>query len=602
MPDTPSISSPNILGESTVGIFDSNILATRLDTQERLDSLFSDFNIPKLEPSVPKDISTDDLLTNPTLTSFTVPSSEYTNSTNTKLLLHFNNDLVDDSSIEFLTRQGSGQFASQFTQASLVGKFVGISAALSSQFSQSSVVKKSVDARSAMSSSGFVVTSFGRIRPFIDIEQASFALTLNGTVKSVATVHASSSSSLSCEVTKQIGTITVNANSSSSIFANATKGAVVSASLQSQGFALTSIGRIRPFIDDMVVNSTLEANYNVVKVYSANLSSSATQSADVTKIIGPITANLESVASVVARVVIIPFGNIHMGTTFSQTTNASRIRGISSNVSSDTTCSSIVNIYRRLESSMISSSNLIANAYKIKQFSSQLNAFASELIAINKIGNVLIHASSSSTVSINARINKANSVVIDASASLTCSTKVIKSFRSTSSSSFNIQIIADSGKIAGGSFVSNSQLSVSTKKIASGLSSLQSTVTLTARLTTKKQGISLEMSFGTLNVSAKVIRSSSSNLSSSSSLSAVGGNLKTFTANLQCQGFVLISGKVINLEASSIYIVPKEDRSWIVTEGDNNWYIPIESRSWEIAQEVNEWGIPFENRNYFIKE
>lgn len=62
MPDTP-----NILSESTVGIFNSNLLATKLDTQERINSLFTNFNIPPIqEPSeyIPKNMSGDDLLTN----------------------------------------------------------------------------------------------------------------------------------------------------------------------------------------------------------------------------------------------------------------------------------------------------------------------------------------------------------------------------------------------------------------------------------------------------------------------------------------------------------------------------------------------------------
>lgn len=73
----------NTLSEGAVGIFDENILATRLDTMERRDALFSDFNIPPLElkPIVPKDLRTDDLIT-----SSNVPKlSDYLGSSDPKL-------------------------------------------------------------------------------------------------------------------------------------------------------------------------------------------------------------------------------------------------------------------------------------------------------------------------------------------------------------------------------------------------------------------------------------------------------------------------------------------------------------------------------------
>jgi len=55
-----------IPSELEVGVFSDNLLSTQLDTLERVQSLYSDFNVPDIQhspiPTVPKDMSTDDLL------------------------------------------------------------------------------------------------------------------------------------------------------------------------------------------------------------------------------------------------------------------------------------------------------------------------------------------------------------------------------------------------------------------------------------------------------------------------------------------------------------------------------------------------------------
>ena len=51
--------------ELEVGVFSDNLLSTQLDTQERVNSLFADFNVPDIQhstPIIPKDWNTDDIL------------------------------------------------------------------------------------------------------------------------------------------------------------------------------------------------------------------------------------------------------------------------------------------------------------------------------------------------------------------------------------------------------------------------------------------------------------------------------------------------------------------------------------------------------------
>lgn len=54
--------------ELEVGVFSDNLLSTQLDTQERLASLYNDFNVPEIQHSyIPKDWNTDEILTSPDL-------------------------------------------------------------------------------------------------------------------------------------------------------------------------------------------------------------------------------------------------------------------------------------------------------------------------------------------------------------------------------------------------------------------------------------------------------------------------------------------------------------------------------------------------------
>lgn len=56
--------------ELEVGVFSDNLLSTQLDTQERVNSLFADFNVPDIqysEPIIPKNWNTDDILKSPDL-------------------------------------------------------------------------------------------------------------------------------------------------------------------------------------------------------------------------------------------------------------------------------------------------------------------------------------------------------------------------------------------------------------------------------------------------------------------------------------------------------------------------------------------------------
>jgi hypothetical protein len=94
-------------GELEVGVFSDNLLSTQLDTQERINSLFTDFNVPDIQHSsalIPKDYSTDDILKAGNLPS----RNDYLTSPDPKLNELANNMMAQDSAKNRALTKGFG--------------------------------------------------------------------------------------------------------------------------------------------------------------------------------------------------------------------------------------------------------------------------------------------------------------------------------------------------------------------------------------------------------------------------------------------------------------------------------------------------------------
>src|SRR5688572_26356165 len=94
-------------GELEVGVFSDNLLSTQLDTQERINSLFQDFNVPEIQhtsPVIPKEYNTDDILKSSNLPSRT----DYLTSPDPKLNEIANNAMQQDSARNKALTKGFG--------------------------------------------------------------------------------------------------------------------------------------------------------------------------------------------------------------------------------------------------------------------------------------------------------------------------------------------------------------------------------------------------------------------------------------------------------------------------------------------------------------
>jgi heme A synthase len=181
-----------------------------------------------------------------------------------------------------------------------------------------------------------------------------------------------------------------------------------------------------------------------------------------------------------------------------------------------------------------------------------------------------------------AKVVSGQSAFMDATSTLQASVKVTKPFRSTMSSTTAMVVEGFTGIIGEGNLTSQSTLACAPTKRASARAATQSNFSLSANLGATRRFISLEMSSGTLTVTATLAKNVPAALVATATLSASGGLVRNAQAQLACEGFVLSDGTVINLEASAIWIVPKEITLWTVPVENREYIVEFEQRSFTI--------------------
>ena len=522
----------------------------------------------------------DELLTDPTITSFTVPTSEYTTNSNVDLLLHFNNNLDDSSSVTNLTRQGNATLTSAFTQSTLGGKVVGGSANISSAFTQSTVITKLVIASATLESNGFVVAAVGRIRPFVDIQSSQFALTANAGYIVSQSSTLQTTATVSAVVTKNFGAITANLTSTATISAEVSLTSGTQANITALGSLLAATGRIRPQVADLSSAFNLSVDSQVVKVSAADLSSQFTQSTVITKNFGPITANLNSQATVSAQVTTIPSGSVVMSSQFTTSVVNQRLRNnlIQSQVTASLSVDAITVIVA--VSSQQAEFNQSTQALRIKQLSSAFNSIATELVAAARVGSALVDIQTVSTLTANAITLPSGSVQMQAVSNLNINYTRIKSFNAQLTSAFQPVINVTTSNDATATINVVSSISIGSSKIARTSAGIVANASMSVNARKITNGISLEFTLGTLAASAKRIRNVQCQASVTATLSINAGKQITASANLSVQGFVLAVGDLLYIDPDLIYIVPRETRSFKIRKENRLLVIDQEDREY----------------------
>ena len=205
-------------------------------------------------------------------------------------------------------------------------------------------------------------------------------------------------------------------------------------------------------------------------------------------------------------------------------------------------------------------------------------------MAINKIGNTLIHKQVTATMNANVKVLTANSIYMEARFSGNNVCNITKTFNSQLLTTSSQQTIGESG-IIGELYAVVSATIQSIGNIKRQLNSnILSQFTTTINSGVVRDDIILEMTVADMLVTANIIKNANIAISNTISIIVDLTRVKSASADLRCDGFVMGEGKVINLQASEIYVVPAEFNLWSITPETNYHMVGFETRTYKIKE------------------
>lgn len=457
------------------------------------------------------------------------------------------------------------------------------SANISSQVNLTAVTENRVRDQSAnIQSQGFLVAAAGRIRPFADIEVAAFELTSAANViRSLDSVQQSEFTQTT-EATRNIGPVVIRSNCDTIL--QATNSVIAGGKVNLTAFATTlaAFGRIRPEVADLQSAFTMQTKVEAGKIAFADFDVSSNLAAVATKQFGNIQVNAAITTALTARAVAIPAGGVNMPAEFVQTTQGSRIRYNQAAISADTATTADGDVIRRLNGNLDSYVNAEINPLRIKQLQGNFSAFFAELAITSKIGDFLVDCAVDTTLTVDASVKQANSATLETTTQLAAQTDVTKSYQAALAVTAFELVVADTGLIGAADLVAITELTAAVDVTTSANANLTTASELTCRLDAVRDGISIEMIFGTLDITANRTRDTECRTTVIAEVTVQAGKIEQLSASLQVEGFVLAIGKVINLQASETYIVPRDDYGWIVPKETRSYRIERETRTYII--------------------
>jgi len=475
----------------------------------------------------------------------------------------FTNEYISSSAV---TQSASAAINSTATAVILTTKFRGAAANLSASAQLTSTVTnvKSAAASLSVDSSLVEITT--------KIQNASSSLVSN--------------SQLACTVTKFTDFATA-ASALTELVASANTTRTVEIALESNGFLVSAFGRIRPEVADLTVSSSLTAAAESGKIASADLTVSSSIACTVTKNIGPIISSVSADTAMTVNAVSLPSGSVGMTATFNTVANANRLRGSSSAVNCVVNQQVSATVSRTLTASLVTTSTVAVSALRIKQLASAFASVASELTAINKIGNTLVDLTLVASLTANVKTLASNSATLETSATLTSGSSVNRPTSAVLVSASSMTTSADAGIIGQANLAVTANLSCNALVVNSSSASLSSAFTLTANTGAVRDVIALEMAAASMQVTGNIVKATAANITVLASLNTNAGKQISAVASLLCQGFVLSDAKVINFDASETYVVPRDTNLWSIRAESNLYTIEYEDRSWSFNADSN---------------
>ena len=497
----------------------------------------------------------------------------------TKFLFHFDGNYYDD-----LTGiiQGPAALTSISTLSVNAEKSIVVSSSQTSTTNLSSLVTRIKPLDANIQTQGFLVAAAGRIRPFVDIEVAEVSLQASVNVITDTAVAVDAEFTEVVDATRNIGPITIDANATTELVASNVVTTDTQLELTAFATTLAAYGLIRPEVADLHAAFTVQAQIDAGKIAFANFDVAATLTAEASKTFGQQLIECPSTTSLIANGVSIPSGGVNMPAEFVQSTEGTRVRYNQAAISADTATTADSDVIRHLSGNLSSYSNSEINAFRIKQLQAHFDVISSEFAISAKIGDFLVDCAVDTTLTVDVSVKQSNSATLETSTNLTALGDANKPFAAQLEVNAFELVVAEAGIISGADIEVTTELAVHADVITSASIVATSTTTLTCRLDAVREGIAIEMSFGTMAVQATRTRDTECYPSAEFITTAQVTKVEQLSADLLVEGFTLAIGKVINLQASEVWVVPSDNYFWTVPAESTYYTIEAEDRTYII--------------------
>ena len=355
-------------------------------------------------------------------------------------------------------------------------------------------------------------------------------------------------------------------------------GTIASADLFTQA-ALSFEGIIVKFGEaELQSSAQLQANIGKIQGFSAGLNSAATISVDATKAIVESsalssTATLNCMSSVIARVT----ANFAVESTL--TANNTRVKFADTALQSEFLV--IADNSRLRDHSADFSSEFAVNAepLRIKTSAVSFESIATNLTAAAKIGDFLVTLESTSTVTAQAEYTARPVLELVSDSTVEVDSIVTVQGAADLVSESTAIISVDKVKPMGAELSSEFTQQATAVKITDITENFAANTDFAVaeqRIRLAKINVSSEFNFG---VDALKARTLQANLLSESELLASVFNIVQVSAALESQGFVLIAGRVLQLDPYLTYVVAQETRYYTVAPESREFIINQETRT-----------------------
>jgi hypothetical protein len=533
-------------------------------------------------------------------TTITVPTSPYTNTADTSLLLHFDSNFEDDASQFPITFNAVAALVSTATLTANTIEIQGAAAALTASTALTSLVNRTVEANASLTSSATLVSSAERFRLAESTQASEFAQSVSVNLLADGLAALSSETTQTTDVNRtrdvsiatdaiaiqltaaaKVGDYLITAESefvqttvaekitdsqavlsSSTLLSVDAIKAVDAAAEVNSATAVSALGnRIRFGQSDLLSSSEQTTAVNAVFDHSSNLAVQALLAAESTGTIS-LSADLVTTATQAADVV--------------------RFRFADSSLNSTATVSVTVSKFTGYQSTATSVSGLSIPGERIRPAAIATESIASQLTAVAKTGQGFITLEAPATLVADCSIIAENVITANIStelAAVAVKTVAVSSTLTTVSSSSiegttNITIDAD--------LASEFALIADADRTGSAIALVMSAGTITATVGVIKQ-IQADLSVLAFELTVgERARGTTANLTSSTQLNAVIGGVFQLRSNMQGFASQLTVGKVIHITPQLTYVIPKE--TWVHT-------IQAEDREHSILAEDREYTI-----------